>query len=97
MMSWSQVEELPHRSVTRYVRVMDWLPGESVELTVTSPPQFSDIVPPWAMKPAEFVACAGAAPFGTVTVGVRVMMKILGQLRLFVASIEVTVTAPPQF
>src|SRR5439155_16918954 len=58
---------LPHESITGYARVMAkrlgqvWLSVTSLELTVTPPPQFSEMVPPWTIKPAESVAGAGAA------------------------------------
>ena len=54
---------------------MNWLVAKSVEVTVTGPPQFSEMVPPWAMKLAESVAAGGVGePFGTVTLGGQVIV-----------------------
>ena len=54
---------------------VNWLPAVSVELTVTVPPQFSEMVPPWAVKLAELVAAGGTPePLCTVTFGGQVIM-----------------------
>ena len=61
-----------------------WLFVASVEVIVTAP-QFSDIVPPWAMKPAELVAGAGTAEAHcTVTLAGQVITGAVVSLTVMV-------------
>ena len=50
-----------------------WLLVASAEVTATTPPQFSEMVPPWAMKLAESAAGAGTAE-------AHCAVKFVGQL-----------------